>query len=427
MGYRRTYLRRLRAAQRREKRLAVVALVGMVACAAAAVLLREPVSESAVGYAQAGAVPQPQALRLVAATAPAAHAGARRVYPFSVVPGGVAGREELVHVLSADKVVAVHYAGFQVARASAVTVSKPRAVYVSYRKGDQVFWTSKKVMLAQGETLLSDGSHEIRTRCGNRISDVPQMPVADGEPSAQLLDTAMSMDADVDGTDDDQRQAGTASDAASDAAGAAPAVGQTWRLAAFGASPVLAPRSATALALLGMSGMAGSAVPSLRAERLAPLSTTVIGAQTGVAGDTGTSTGTPGSSSDGSSGTGSTTDSTTGLTSTSGTSTSGTSTSGTSDSGTSTSGTSGSGTSGTSTTIMPDLGTGGDPAIVDTKAEVPPAPDPLSPSGAPPVVVAKAASTTNDVPEPGSLWLSGAALAAMRLLRRTPRRGQRSR
>ncbi len=112
------------------------------------------------------------------------------MYPYSVVPGGVASQAELVRIVRSDKVVATHYASFDLSRAHAVTVAKPRAVHVSYRKGDKVYWTAKKVMLREGETLLSDGKNEMRTRCANRISDVAQFPVEAHAPSAELLDAA---------------------------------------------------------------------------------------------------------------------------------------------------------------------------------------------------------------------------------------------
>jgi hypothetical protein len=113
---------------------------------------------------------------------------ARRVYRYSVVPGGAADRAELERVLRSDKVVAAHYAGFDVARAHAVTVSASRAVHVSYRKGDKIYWTARKVMLQAGETLLTDGRNEMRTRCANRISDLPRLPVERHAPSPDALD-----------------------------------------------------------------------------------------------------------------------------------------------------------------------------------------------------------------------------------------------
>ena len=120
---------------------------------------------------------------------------ARVVYPHSVVPGGVHSKSELLVAIRSDRVVAMHYANINTAAAHTVQVSTPRAVHVSYRIGDKVYWTAKKIVLPKGETLLTDGSNEMRTRCGNRISDQPQLPVSAEEPPLELLDAAMPVDA----------------------------------------------------------------------------------------------------------------------------------------------------------------------------------------------------------------------------------------
>jgi hypothetical protein len=181
-----TYRRRLKAAARRNRRLAAVALLGIASCAAMVALWREPALERVV-HAGAGNT-MPLAAQALGAPGPAAGTPARRVYRHSVVPGGVADRAELMRVIRTDKVVAQHYAAFRADQAGVVGVARPRAVYVSYRKGDKVYWTAKKVMLAEGESLLSDGQSEIRTRCGNRISDVAQLPVEAGGPTEEELD-----------------------------------------------------------------------------------------------------------------------------------------------------------------------------------------------------------------------------------------------
>ena len=176
------------AGSSKRTRLTVFALI---AAAGAAVAYMAPQHRAAVQPpaqqrlpAAAGAVPVP-----VAAPAQLAPA-ARRIYPYSIVPGGVANREELAQAIKTDKVVADHYTGFDVAKARPVTVSKPRAVYVSYRKGDKVYWTRKKLMLAEGEILLTDGINELRTRCANRISETPMLPVAADEPSQLEFDAS---------------------------------------------------------------------------------------------------------------------------------------------------------------------------------------------------------------------------------------------
>jgi len=190
MNYRTAYIRRSRQGLRIKKRVAAVVILGVAACAALLLQQRAPGLESRV---QDGAAVQAAAssaggapLRIADA---ADSSGTRRVYRYSVVPGGVASRAELAHIVRADKVVAAHYASFEVDKAHPVTVAKPRAVYVSYRKGDQVYWTAKKVMLAEGETVLTDGNSDIRGRCGNRISGVPRMPVEARGPEEELDET----------------------------------------------------------------------------------------------------------------------------------------------------------------------------------------------------------------------------------------------
>lgn len=110
----------------------------------------------------------------------------RAVYPYSVIPGGVVSSKELTAALHRDSVAAAHYSDFRASSARIMRLPKTRQVYVSYRLGDRVFWTSKRVTLAAGETILTDGSHLARTRCGNRISEVPG-PTSPAEPPLQAM------------------------------------------------------------------------------------------------------------------------------------------------------------------------------------------------------------------------------------------------
>lgn len=112
------------------------------------------------------------------------------VYRNSVLPGGVGSPAELNSALARDPVAAAHYAGFNVAAARKVQVQRSRMAHVSYRIGDQIYWTKKPVRLALGETLLTDGEHLVRGRCGNRIADQPQAPVLLNEPAPEVLEMA---------------------------------------------------------------------------------------------------------------------------------------------------------------------------------------------------------------------------------------------
>ena len=102
----------------------------------------------------------------------------RPIYRLSVVPGGVYTPDELRTVLAQDAIAATHYQGLDPNAVRTETVKQARFAYVSYRKNDQIFWTRNKVRLSEGETVLTDGANEIRARCGNCISETPQLPVA---------------------------------------------------------------------------------------------------------------------------------------------------------------------------------------------------------------------------------------------------------
>jgi hypothetical protein len=94
----------------------------------------------------------------------------RLVYPYSVVPGGVQDAIELRTAILSDPVVAQHYKGFDVDSATPIRIPTERLAYVSYRLGNRIYWTNHPVRLARDEQVLTDGTHLIRSRCGNRIS-----------------------------------------------------------------------------------------------------------------------------------------------------------------------------------------------------------------------------------------------------------------
>jgi PEP-CTERM motif len=112
----------------------------------------------------------------------------RPVYPYSVVPGGVEDARELKWAAEHDPVVAAHYAGFDYDHARVVRLVLARTVYVSYRIGNKVYWSRHRISLKKGETVLTDGSMTARTRCGNRVEEVPQQATSSSEPPAVQYD-----------------------------------------------------------------------------------------------------------------------------------------------------------------------------------------------------------------------------------------------
>ena len=120
-----------------------------------------------------------------------ARAKGRPVYPYSIVAGGVEDARELKWVAEHDPVVAAHYAGFDYDRARVVRLELAKTVYLSYRIGNHVYWTRRRVTLRKGEKLITDGKMTGRTRCANRVEEVPQQAASAAEPPAARFDEPM--------------------------------------------------------------------------------------------------------------------------------------------------------------------------------------------------------------------------------------------
>jgi hypothetical protein len=109
-------------------------------------------------------------------------------YRYSVIPGGAYNDLELRTAIQNDPVVAAHYEQIDQSKLRVERVASDRYVHVSYRKGNQIFWTGNKVLLRKGETILTDGKTQVRARCGNCISEEPLLPTATDEPETVEFD-----------------------------------------------------------------------------------------------------------------------------------------------------------------------------------------------------------------------------------------------
>lgn len=101
---------------------------------------------------------------------------------YSVIPGGIHSEKQLAAVLASNPVVARHYGNFDLAKMHFIRLRRGRMAYVSYRLGNLIFWTSHKIRLFSGETLVTDGTHLARARCGNLVSAVPRQPTSVFQP-----------------------------------------------------------------------------------------------------------------------------------------------------------------------------------------------------------------------------------------------------
>lgn len=113
---------------------------------------------------------------------------ARPVYRYSVIPGGAYNADELVDAIERDPVVAAAYRTVSADGVHAEVVPADRLAYMSYRIGDQIYWTKHQIRLQRGETILTNGVAQLRGRCGNGISLDPMLPTADAEPAPLELE-----------------------------------------------------------------------------------------------------------------------------------------------------------------------------------------------------------------------------------------------
>jgi hypothetical protein len=115
----------------------------------------------------------------------------RVVYPYSVIPGGIRNKADLVTSVADDPVVGEHYTNFDLSQTKFIRSDEPQIVHVAYRLRNKVYWTAKTVKIPPGETLISDGKNVARTRCGNRIAALPQGPISPEEPPIETFDIPM--------------------------------------------------------------------------------------------------------------------------------------------------------------------------------------------------------------------------------------------
>jgi hypothetical protein len=109
-----------------------------------------------------------------------------------VVDGGVHSVQELRSAIWRDPVVAKHYSNFELDRAKIIEAKADRDFHVSYRIGEEIFWTKKRLKVAKGERLITDGRNFTRTRCANVLSEVPQGKTSPDEPAPEVLDAPVN-------------------------------------------------------------------------------------------------------------------------------------------------------------------------------------------------------------------------------------------
>jgi hypothetical protein len=108
-------------------------------------------------------------------------------YPYSVIPGGIYSPAELRAAIQKDPLIREHYADFNLNSAQLVKLTNDQYQYASFRLRNRIFWTYKKLLIPKGDVLITDGTNYARTRCGNRLSDVPKGNTTVLQPADRLL------------------------------------------------------------------------------------------------------------------------------------------------------------------------------------------------------------------------------------------------
>jgi hypothetical protein len=173
------------------RRLAALALILALACAVDWFVSHRQ-HEAALRSAHSGVSAPADSLLASNGTLPLAVRAERSlkvVYPYSVIPGGVHSIEELKNAIAKDPVVSEQFAAFRLENARIIQLDRERTMHVSYRRGDEVFWTQRELKLAKGETLITDGTETAMARCGNMIAQAIVAPGDPNEPTAEELNT----------------------------------------------------------------------------------------------------------------------------------------------------------------------------------------------------------------------------------------------
>jgi hypothetical protein len=116
----------------------------------------------------------------------------RKVYPYSIVPGGAKTVDDAKLAMARPDVRA-NYANVDFSKLRQEKLATNLSGYVSYRWGDKIYWTAKKLTLRAGETVFTDGTHTVRGRCLNCYSAFPMLPIRPNEPSEKVLDLAVDV------------------------------------------------------------------------------------------------------------------------------------------------------------------------------------------------------------------------------------------
>jgi len=119
------------------------------------------------------------------AAAPVAHASYRPLN-LALLAGGFTSIEEFQQRVANDPVLHSFYGSCPDSKASMRPLPDDILVFVTFRRGNEIHWTRRPMLIHAGEYVLTLCGKTVLARCGNLISWSPMQPSEDVPPS--LLD-----------------------------------------------------------------------------------------------------------------------------------------------------------------------------------------------------------------------------------------------
>ena len=102
---------------------------------------------------------------------------------FALLRGGFASTDEFFERVNADPILHAYYGGCSEAGASMKPLAEDILVFSTFRRGNEIKWASKPLLVRKGEYVLTFCGKTVLARCANLISWSPMQPSEDIPPS----------------------------------------------------------------------------------------------------------------------------------------------------------------------------------------------------------------------------------------------------
>jgi hypothetical protein len=106
-----------------------------------------------------------------------------RPLTFALLSGGFTSIDEFQQRVAIDPVLLSFYGNCNDSQASMQPLPDDILVFITFRRGQEIKWTRRPILVHKGEYVLTLCGRTVLARCGNFISWVPMQPSEDIPPS----------------------------------------------------------------------------------------------------------------------------------------------------------------------------------------------------------------------------------------------------